>query len=174
MTATIVPELYYVEDEAGNDLMLLGLVDRSGTATFSSDGMTLTRTSADTKGNGVQKATCLTSLFEWTGEVCYVQPDYDLYCQGECTPLDLCCVDENFDNIYERCDLLTDVGEILDGTTLECPVLDANDVSYLTVEAQCKSYENEWVFNIGDFVGYLWDLDSTGSYNIQVRFYPIK
>ncbi|MHC4519647.1 MAG: hypothetical protein ACYTAS_13740 [Planctomycetota bacterium] len=42
-TATVVPDLYYVEDEAGNDLILLGLVDRSGTATFSSDEITLNR-----------------------------------------------------------------------------------------------------------------------------------
>jgi hypothetical protein len=33
-------------DEAGNDLILLGLVDCSGTVTFSSDGITLNRTSA--------------------------------------------------------------------------------------------------------------------------------
>lgn len=174
--ASIVPELSYVEDEAGNDLIMLGLVDRDGTATFSSDGMTLTRTSTDTstKGKGVQKATNLTALFEWTGEVCYVQDDYDLYCQGDCTTLDLCCVDEDIDGIYERCDLLTDVGEIIDGTTLECPVLDIDGIEYITLAAQCKSYDNEWVFNIGDFVGYLWNLDTTGSYVIQVRFYPIN
>ena len=46
-TATIVPDLSYVEDEAGNDPILLGLVDRSGTATFSSDGITLNRASTE-------------------------------------------------------------------------------------------------------------------------------
>ncbi len=173
---TIVPELYYVEDEAGNDLILLGMIDRDGTATFSADGMTLTRTdtSTSTKGKGVQKATNLTSLFEWTGEACYVQPDYDLYCQGKCTPLDLCCVDLDLDNSYDHCDLLNDVGEIVEGTTLQCPVQDAYGIPYISVAARCKAYDNEWVFNIGDFVGYLWNLDSTGSYNIQVRFYPVN
>jgi hypothetical protein len=80
-TVEIAPGLAYVEDETGNDLILLGLVDRSGTSTFSSDGITLTRTSTDStvSGKGVQKATNLTSLFEWSGEVCYVQDDYDLY-----------------------------------------------------------------------------------------------
>jgi hypothetical protein len=34
-------------------------------------------------------------------------------------------------------------------------------------------YTDEWVFNIADFVGYLWDLDTTGAYTVQVRFYPI-
>lgn len=172
---SVVPNLAYVEDEAGNDLILLGLVDRSGTATFSSDGMTLTRTSTDSsvKGKGVQTATNMTKLFEWSGEVCYVQPDYDLYCQGECLPLDLCCVDETLDGIYENCDQLVDVGVIVDGTTLQCPEFDPYGYSYIPVTAQCMSYENEWVFNIADFVGYLWDLDSTGAYVIKVRFYPL-
>jgi hypothetical protein len=172
----IAPGLAYVEDEAGNDLMLLGLVDRSGTATFSSDGITLTRTSTDSSvsGKGAQKATNLTGLFEWSGEVCYVQDDYGFYCgEGECTPMDLCCVDENMDGVYENCDLLTDVGVIIDGTTIQCPATDTYGYPYLTVTAQCKTYENEWVFNIADFVGYLWDLDSSGSYVIKVRFYPL-
>jgi hypothetical protein len=170
-TATITPELSYVEDESGNDLILLGLVDRNGTAKFSSDGMTLTRTNTDdsTKGKGVQKATNLTPLFEWTGEVCYLQDDYDLYCDGDCTPLDLCCTDADLDNTYESCDPLTEIGEINDdGTTIQCPD------GYILQEAQCKLHNKEWVFNISDFVGYLWHLDSTGSYNIQVRFYPIN
>ena len=175
-TATIVPELNYVEDEAGNDLVLLGLVDRNGTAKFTSDGETLYRTSTDTstKGKGVQKATKLTDLFEWTGEVCYIQPDYDLYCEGECTPLDLCCVDVDLDGIYEKCNSLTDVGVIIDDTTVECPAADINGDPYISLVAQCMTHNNEWIFNIADFVGYLWNLDNTGSYNIQVRFYPVN
>ena len=172
-TATIVPELYYVEDEAGNDLILLGLVDRNGTATFASDGMTLLRTSTSSKGKGVQKATNLTDLFEWTGEVCYLQEDYDLYCDGGCTPLDLCCTDVDIDGVYESCAELTDVGILVDETTLECPATDEFGDPYIQVVAQCMSYDNEWVFNIADFVGYLWDLDTTGSYVIKVRFYPL-
>jgi hypothetical protein len=174
-TATIVPDLFYVEDESGNDMILLGLVDRHGTATFSSTGMTLIRTSTDSaKGKGVQKATNITALFEWTGEVCYVQDDYDLYCQGACTPLDLCCVDEDLDGVYEHCDLLTDVGELV-GDVLQCPVFysEPDGIPYISVVAQCKTYDNEWVFNIADFVGYLWNLDTTGTYVIQVRFYPL-
>lgn len=179
-TASIVPDLFYVEDEAGHDLILLGLVDRNGTATFASDGMTLTRTSTETstKGKGVRKATNVTALFEWSGEVCYIQSDSDIYCRDErgdytCSGLDLCCVDIDADNIYDRCDLLSDVGESTDGTTYQCPAQDADGNLYTSIEAQCQTYENEWVFNIADFVGYLWNLDTTGSYNIQVRFYPL-
>lgn len=172
-TATIVSDLFYVQDEAGNDLILLGLVDRNGTATFTSDGEILYRTSTDgSKGKGVQKATNVTPLFEWTGEVCYVQSDVTMYCSDAlgndlCTDLALCCVDADANGVYEACSLLSDVGVLqLDGSLL-CPV------DSIAVTAQCRSYENAWVFNIADFVGVLWELDTTGSYVIQVRFYPL-
>jgi hypothetical protein len=175
----LTPNLAYVEDESGTDLILLGLVDQNGTATFSSDGETLYRTSTDSssKGKRAQKFSNLTALFEWSGEVCYVQDDVSDYCYDEggnytCTGMDLCCEDTDIDGIFDNCDLLTDVGILVDdglgGLILECPL--GTDV----LTAQCQSYENEWVFNISDFVGYLWNLDSTGTYNIQVRFYPLN
>jgi hypothetical protein len=177
---SITPNLVYVEDEAGNDLILLGLVDRQGVAKFGSDGTTLYRTSTDSskKGKGVQKATDITSLFEWTGEVCYLQEDSYLYCQDDkgnwiCSPLDLCCVDTDGDGLYDHCDLLSLVGIWLDHGAYECPVADANENFYFPVTAECRSYVDEWVFNIGDFVGYLWDIDSSGAFVIKVRFYPL-
>jgi hypothetical protein len=173
-SAQISPGLAYVEDEAGNDLVLLGLVDSSGTATFSSDGETIYRTSTSTSnsGKGAQKFSNLTGLFEWTGEVCYVQADADNYCYDEfganvCTGMDLCCEDTDLDGIYDSCNPFTDVA-VDDGLGGEMCPMDTELVS-----AQCRSYDNAWVFNISDFVGYLWNLDSTGAYNIQVRFYPI-
>jgi len=185
-TVSISPGLFYVEDESGNDLVLLGLVDSSGTATFSSDGMILYRTdpSGTSKGRGSQKATNLTGLFEYSGEVCYVQSDPSAYCYDElgnytCATRDLCCVDENADDIYEACDLLSNVGVLVDdgmgGTTLVCPS-DPTIEPYLPipVSAACQSYANEFVFNIADFVGYLWDIDTTGAYLVRVRFYPIQ
>ena len=161
---TITPGLAYVRDEAGNDLLLLGLVDRQGISRFASNGQTIYRTSlvATTTGKGVQKATNVTALFEWTGEVCYVQSDVNDYCWDEfsqfiCSSYNLCCVDANSDGVYEYCE----------------PNLTGCLQGYLPVTAYCRSYENEWIFNIGDFVGYLWDIDSTGAYVIQVRFYPL-
>jgi hypothetical protein len=38
--------------------------------------------------------------------------------------------------------------------------------------ASCKTWTDEWVFNISDFVDFIWGIDNKGSYNIQVRFYP--
>ena len=50
-----------------------------------------------------------------------------------------------------------------------CPVDD------VLVSATCDEYaEPTWVFNIADFVGYLWDLDTTGAFVVQLRFYPMK
>jgi hypothetical protein len=178
---TITPELFYVEDEAGNDLILLGLVDSQGIAKFSSDGMTVTRidTSDGKRGKGVRKATDVTALFLWTGGVAYLQEDSSIYCIDEtgewvCTELGICAVDIDADGVYDRADLLTDVGILgPDGTTLVCPLTDADGVPYEQLVAQYRYYENEWIFNIADFVGYLWHLDSTGAYHIQVRFYPL-
>jgi hypothetical protein len=83
--------------------------------------------------------------------------------------------DEDLDGVYEHCDLLTDIGELV-GDVLQCPAFYSDPdgiLPYISVVAQCKTYDNEWVFNIADFVGYLWNLDTTGTYVIQVRFYPL-
>jgi hypothetical protein len=158
------PELYYVEDEAGNDLVLLGLVTKDGVSTVAADG-TVYRTSTDTskKGKGVQKATDISALFEWSGEICYLQSDTDGYCLDAtetnlCVDRSICCVDENSDGIYESCVTLTD-GTCPDSTQL--------------VTATCRTFTDEWIFNVGDFVGALWPISSTGAYNIQIRAYPL-
>lgn len=182
---TISGSLVYVEDEAGNDLILLGLVDKDNVSKFTSDANTIYRTSVSTstKGKGVQRATNLTALFEWTGEICYVQADSDLYCLDEdedyvCELLGLCCIDDGNDGVFEDCNFLegTDgvgIPDPCDPTSLICPLTDPCGVPYVSVTAECRSYENEWVFNIADFVGYLWDIDSSGAYVIQVRFYKL-
>ncbi len=158
------PELYYVEDEAGNNLVLLGLVNKDGVSTVTADGIVVRRTSTDDsgkKGKGVQKATDLSYLFKWYGEICYLQSDTDEYCLDDsglplCEYKPVCCVDEDGDGTCES--YVTSV----DGATCPVPLLVA-----------CRTYTAEWIFNIGDFVGTLWPFTSSGAYNIQIRFYPI-
>jgi len=178
---TITQSLVYVEDEAGNNLALLGLVGQHGVTKFQSDGMTIYRTTVGTsaKGKGAQKATDLTPLFTWTGEVCYLQPDSDLYCDDPdgipCVSRDLCCTDWDSDGIYEMCEFLENVGVPTSPTdpNIICPAIAPNTYPYLPLTAECKYHEEQWVFNIADFVGYLWNIDTTGAYVIKVRFYPL-
>lgn len=68
-------ELTLVEDELGNDLLLLGLVNETGAF----DPITLTRYNTATTGKGALKATDITPLFEFTGDVCYIN-DIDFFC----------------------------------------------------------------------------------------------
>jgi hypothetical protein len=141
-------ELEYVEDESGNDLILVGSF-KDGTTTIYRTGEVTT-----TSGKGVRKATDITGLFQWSGLVCSVPDDLTL------ADDELCCQTDTAGN-YVNCQLPETAGV--------CPV------DYQLVQATCAEYtEPTWVFNIADFVGYLWDLDTTGAYVVQLRFYPMK
>lgn len=178
------PEPYYVEDESGNDLIMLGFVDENGVFVWESgipDGG-LVRVNDSKPGRGVKKATNITRLFLWSGEVCYIQEDADLYCLedgvDQCTSTqDLCCVDNDPNTTgYERCDPLDGVDGVGvdDGNgSLVCPATDFEGYVYYTETARCREYTEHWIFNIADYVGYLWDVTTTGAYVIQVRFYPL-
>jgi len=168
--------LQYAEDLTGNDMILLGLVTNNGTYVpncvdgLPGDKISLERTSGST-GKGVKKAVPITDIFEFTGEACYIDE----------TGLDkvFCCVDANDsqDDVYEHCDWLGSIG---DGTLTECPehfdgyINDElnSEWDYITVNTTCETFEDDWIFNIADFVGHMWDIDSTGAYNVKVRFYP--
>ena len=142
----IVPGLVAVEDESGNDLIYLGLV--------TSNGFT-TPYGSYTRKKGKSKATNITGLFEWSGDVCYLNSDY---CNplSECSETALCCTDVDVDGVFESCEIKGEACAM--GTT--------------EVAAFCKTYVSEWVFNIGDFVTFLWDTDNHGVKLLQVRFYP--
>jgi hypothetical protein len=177
-------------DESGNDMVMLGLVSTNGDSFVpdctdavsgepqSSDDIVLTRIRSG-GGKGAKKATNITRLFEWSGEVCYLQEDVSAYCgvdSAECSSRNLCCVDTDgsADGVYERCDTLDEVGVLQPDLSVACPVLDADGFAYTAIQAQCQTYTDDWVFNIADFVDYLWGLDNDGSYNIKVRFYPLS
>ncbi len=140
----IIPDLVMVQDESGNDLVYLGLVTTSGWQTPS---MSFTR------AKGKSKAVPITGLFHWTGDVCYLSATDCAECSTEA----LCCTDSDLDGIYESCTLKSE---------LTCPE------GSVEVTAYCRAYENTWVFNIGDFVTYLWDINNDGVKLLQVRFYP--
>ena len=144
---TITPELILVEDEFGNNLIYLGLVTDNG---FETPFVSFTRK------KGKSQAVDITGLFEWTGQVCYfTEPvSYD-------SMLTKCCVDTDLDGIYDECTDQT----LVDGI-LTCPE------GFDEVSVFCVDYVDKWVFNIGDFVEYLWDIDNNGLKLLQVRFYP--
>jgi len=147
---TITPDLIAVEDEFGNDLMYLGLVTSNG---FETPYVSFTRK----KGKSV--AVDITGLFEWTGDVCYFTEDYCDPVLGCDATMELCCTDADLDGIYESC-----VPKEVD---VDCPE------GSVQVTAFCNSYTDPtWVFNIGDFVTYLWDVENNGLKLLQVRFYP--
>jgi hypothetical protein len=147
---SITPDLIAVEDEFGNDLMYLGLVTSNG---FETPYVSFTRK----KGKSV--AVDITGLFEWTGDVCYFTEGYCDPTLGCDATMELCCTDADMDGIYESC-----VPKEVD---VECPE------GTEQVTAFCNSYtEPTWVFNIGDFVTYLWDVENNGLKLLQVRFYP--
>lgn len=164
----ITPELIGVEDEDGNDLVYLGLVTETGWAT---------PTASFTRTKGKSKAIDITGLFEWSGTVCYLiypgDPGY--------TVEERCCHDYDLDGIYDYCcevETIDDVYYIVDGScagdTENALFNDGEDCLDNIIDVYCQSYTDEWVFNIGDFVNYLWNADNNGVKLLQVRFYPRK
>jgi hypothetical protein len=143
----VTPDLVSVMDEFGNDLLYLGLVTDSG---FETPYASFTRT----KGRSV--AQDITGLFEWSGNVCYFSPTN---CVETCTTKSLCCTDADGNGVFEGCTVKDD---------LLCPA------GTLDLTAYCTSYANEWVFNIGDFVTYMWGMENNGLKHLQVRFYPVR
>lgn len=155
---TLRGDLMWVNDELGNDLLVLGLVTDNG---FQTPSGTYTRTA------GKVKAVDITGLFNWNGSVCYFNPAN--YCYSPtgtytCTNKNMCCTDADANGVYESC---TDA------------VLDIEGGAYCasgTLQSlACQDYVNEWVFNIGDFVGYMWDTYTDGNFKLaNIRFYPVR
>lgn len=152
-------DLVWVKDENGQDLLVLGLVTDQG---FQTPEVTLSRT------KGKVYPMDITGLFEWTGSVCYFETAN--YCGDgtvlpECTIRNTCCQDSDLDTIFETC--------VAPALTTEGLEYCAEGYSLLSVG--CRDYTNEWVFNIGDMVGYMWDTYTDGDFKlVNIRFYPVK
>jgi hypothetical protein len=144
----------FVEDELGNDLLVLGLVTPKEGG-WKTPLVELTRT------KGKVAAVDITGLFLWSGSVCYF--DETNYCTEE-DPCDeerqFCCIDEDGDGIYDDCK---------EAVESEC------DDGYTLVTLKCQEYVEKWVFNIGDYVGVEWDMYADGNFKLaNIRFYPVK
>ncbi len=145
-TIQITPQLVGVQDEFGNDLVYLGLVTSNGFQT--ADG-------TFTRKKGKSTAVDITGMFEWSGSICYFTSSY---CTDSCTTTSLCCVPGATAGTYDSC----------------VPKVDLCPLGTVELTAYCRTYTDEWVFNIGDFVTYLWGITNNGVKNLQVRFYPVQ
>ncbi len=161
---SIHPDLNIVQDEAGNQLWYLGSLNPDGTICKDVDAGTGQDVQCTlTRSKGQSKAVNVTGIFEWSGSVCYFTDPAD----GKTyTTTSLCCSQADTDGDgsleYVNCQPPPDP---LAPTT--CPD------GAVSVTTYCGSYANEWVFNIADFVQYLWEVTNDGVKLVQVRFYPI-
>jgi len=95
------------------------------------------------------------------GGDCYFNPTGS---SDGCPGHQLCCDQVNIGTelepllVYKNC-------------TIKDPLLACTNIE---VTAYCKDYSTDpqWVFNVGDLVGYLWSMDNNGLKLLQVRFYP--
>lgn len=154
--------LSYVTDEDGNDLYYLGSFTKDCVTTPDIPQCTFTRT------KGKSKATDITALFEFSGDICYFNQTG--YCDpanpSSCPATPLCCTAVNIGTDLEPIWVYRDC-VIKDPLLLSCD-------PQVEVTGYCKDYADNptSVFAIGDFVGYLWSIDNNGVKLLQVRFYP--
>jgi len=149
-TMEITPELVYTQDELEADLIFLGTLGFNSFETSYGQN-TVFRT------KGKSTAVNITPIFEWSGDVCYLYLDSAPDPSGY-LPKTICAADTNGDGV-------DDTFAPFDGTS--CPA----GYDHI-IDAYCATYTNQWVFNIADFVGYLWDVNNNGLKLLQVRFYP--
>jgi hypothetical protein len=153
--------LSYVTDEYGNDLYYLGSFTKDCVTTPDIPECTFTRT------KGKSRATDISALFEFTGDICYF--DTTGYCDpldpSSCTATSLCCTQVNIGTELEPIWVNRDC-------LIKDPLLSCDP--QIEVSAFCKAYADNptSVFAVGDFVGYLWSMDNNGVKLLQIRFYP--
>jgi len=109
----------------------------------------------------------ITGLFLWSGSVCYFDPANYCTVADPCdTTKQLCCIDSDENGYYEYCTEPVDDGS----GNLTCA-----DAGYVLMTLGCQVYEYKWVFNIGDYVGAMWDTYADGNFKlVNIRFYPVK
>lgn len=182
-------DLQMVEDEFGNDLIALGVLTDTGITDFS--GTSLERFDTGKKGKGAKKATDISALFQYTGDVCAIN-DQETFCStpepDSCVAgPTVCCVPvAEADGTFVEASGCSDpalagfaacVSQVEVEGILQCPdsVAFGEDTTTNVCEVitSCKSFTEAWIFNIADFVDVLFGADNNGAYNVQVRFYPL-
>jgi hypothetical protein len=161
------------------DLLLLGVVTKDGAfipvGGLGADDFQRTSDSDNRGGKGVKDATEITSMFEFTGEVCYVYADDPACTSGTaCDATDYCCpIDDTTLEYNGACEKL-ETPKFWDGFVYDCDnAAPPADSLWLEETLYCRDYEDDWIFNIADFVNVLFDVKNNDTYNIKLRFYPL-
>ena len=172
------------EGDGTYDLLLLGLVDEQGAWINYGNGDGNFDRVDDTDGRGgkgVKDATEITGMFEFTGDVCYIYADDPACTDGDpCTESSYCCPTD-IDGYYTGACILKETALFWDTDSYVCSNNDGFDGTgaeapgtfWLEESFYCRSYEDAWIFNIADFVEVLFDVRNNGTYNLQLRFYPL-
>ncbi len=163
----------FFEDGDGHKLYFAGSVGTNFVDSTSNKTYTITRS------KGKSTAQNLTDLFNFTGDICYLTPtDCPGFLDGECHTEFLCCTDLDGDSLFDFCELRTDSEP--DGDIDEFDLCVDRDVdgdtvidTFEEVTGTCKTYTNEPIFNLADFLQFFMDVDNNGLKLLQVRFYPI-
>jgi hypothetical protein len=141
----ITPELITVSS-TDETLVYLGYVTATGFVNAA--GTTVYR------AKGKHPAVPISDLFAWQGDVCYVNDPATIGLTGY-APKDVCLLDTNGDGWDDI------VGYPVDDVCAEGGL----------ASLYCHSYDTTWVFNVADFVNYLWGIDNSGTKLVQIRFY---
>ncbi len=189
----ITPGILLVEDGDGNALYYAGTVTEN----------TLESPNGITRFRGKTETRDITEMFYFVGDICYWVDtdcgdgcDHQYLCSEEIegelvySETTVNCGDwlQGEEVVSEETiyfcfldDLIVN-GEYDEGETREDredtngdSVIDGDDLCGGTI-AYCKTYtaaDEQWIFNIADFVEYFWDIDyNKGVKLVQVRFYP--
>lgn len=160
------------------DLLLLGVVNEDGVfmpvGGLGADDFQRVDDSDGRGGKGVKNATDITGMFEFTGSVCYVYAD-DPACTGDtaCVATDYCCPVDELSGDYSGACELKESPQFWDGFVYDCSVADGDGTLWIDATFHCRDYADQWIFNIADFVGVLFDVRNNDTYNIKLRFYPL-
>ncbi len=173
------------EGDATYDLLLLGLVDDTGSWINYGNGdgnFDRIDTNDGRGGKGVKNATDITGMFEFSGQVCYFY-EGDPACTDTvegCSTESYCCPTDA-DGYYLGACLPDDDLAFVEEGVWDCSNNDGYDglgaealgTIWLEETFYCHTYTDAWIFNIADFVDVLFDVRNNNTYNIQLRFYPL-